>query len=97
MEKCELALLWPLTAWEGWHRAALPLGVRLVLPLQKENQITQGRKQEATHQAQGSQGLGGGGDWAGKTHRETRLPLTCPLHLAELFMHLMASGTRRWR
>lgn len=52
MERYELALLKPLRAWEGWHQEPLPLGVKLCWPLQKENPITQGQKQEATHQNQ---------------------------------------------
>lgn len=56
IERRELALLGPLTAWERWHWATPPLGVKLFVPLSRENQVTQGREQEHTHQAPGLRG-----------------------------------------
>lgn len=99
MERCELALPGPLTAWKGWRWAPLPLGVKLCLLLRKENPVTQGQEQEGTHQAQSSGGLPMG-TWAGKIQTETQLRLTCLLCLAEPLpppVYLTARGVRGWR
>ena len=97
--RCELALSGPLTAWEGWHWAPLPLGVKLFLLLQKDNPVTPGKEQDGTYQAQSSGSLPVG-PWAGKMQREMQLELTCLLCLAEPFprsAHLIAWGIRRQR
>ena len=99
MRRCELAPPGPLTAWEGWHWAPLPLGVKLFLLLQKDNLVTPGTEQQGTHQAQSSGGLPVG-PGAGKMQREMQLALTCLLCLAEPSprpVHLTVWGIRRRR
>lgn len=82
IERRELALLGPLTAWERWHWATPPLGVKLSVPLSRENQVTQGQEQEHPPSPR-AQGISLWCPQAGKTQRETQLPLTCLLCLAE--------------